>query len=494
MAIAASNSATQARILAKLRRMTPEQRQRILSLAMPRVVDPYFAHIPHPKQQVFLTIQAREAMYGGAAGGGKSDALLMAALQYADVPGYSALLLRRTWPDLNSPGAILDRGRTWLGETDAREQEGGRVWRFPSGARLSFGYIQYDKDKYKYQSAEYQFIGVDELTQWEETTYRYLFSRIRRPKVACLNCGTKLGKQSDGKWRHTQVKLRAARKCRFAYPDPMVLKQYTPAHDGMTIFDIPLRMRSATNPGGIGHEWVKSRFVDRRTRDPKAVFVPALLRDNPSLDEEEYEEVLDYLLPVDRERLKHGDWDTVEEGDMFKRHQFKPLDVPPAEGLVVRFWDNAATAGSGDWTVGVKMRRVPNGTWVVEDVRRGQWSSLQKKQMVRMTALEDGRGCYIRMEQEPGSAGVDVIDDYRRNVLVGFNFDGERSTGDKQQRAIGYASAAEAGNVYMVTSAWNMAYLDEVCQFPFGQNDDQVDASSGAFNWLAFGKRSRLLA
>ena len=72
-------------------------------------------HSPTPKQAEFLACQAKEVFYGGAAGGGKSDALLMAALAYVDVPGYAALLLRRTFADLSLPGALMDRAHQWLG-------------------------------------------------------------------------------------------------------------------------------------------------------------------------------------------------------------------------------------------------------------------------------------------------------------------------------------------------------------------------------------------
>src|SRR6185369_13608050 len=155
-----------------LAKLTPAQQAQLAQLATPRLVEPYMRHIPHPTQQVFLGLNVREALYGGAAGGGKSDALLMAALQYVDVPGYAALLLRRTWPDLVLPGAIMDRAKQWLSGTPARPHDGGRSWTFPSGAKLQFGYLQQDDDKYRYQSAEFQFVGFDELTQWkDESTY-----------------------------------------------------------------------------------------------------------------------------------------------------------------------------------------------------------------------------------------------------------------------------------------------------------------------------------
>src|SRR4051812_7334087 len=96
----------------------------------------WIPHYPHPPQEAFLSLDCREAMYGGAAGGGKSDALLMAALQYVDVPGYSALILRRTFPDLALPGAIMDRSKEWLHGTDAHWNENERRWTFPSGATL----------------------------------------------------------------------------------------------------------------------------------------------------------------------------------------------------------------------------------------------------------------------------------------------------------------------------------------------------------------------
>lgn len=211
-------------------------------------------HTPTVRQQQFLDLECVEALYGGAAGGGKSDALLMAALAYVDVPGYSAVLFRRTYTDLALPGAVMDRAQEWLAGTSAHWSGLSKQWTFPSGATLAFGYLAGARDRYRYQSAEFQFVGFDELTQFEQTDYTYLFSRLRRTE-----------------------ELRS----------------------------VPLRMRAATNPGGVGHDWVKQRFLDA---PEDRIFVPAKLEDNPHLDQAEYEESLAKLDPVTRQQLRDGVW------------------------------------------------------------------------------------------------------------------------------------------------------------------------------------------
>lgn len=225
------------------------------------------------RQAQFLVCEAREAMYGGAAGGGKSFSLLMAALQYVDESGYHAIILRRTFAMLNKPDSIMATSLEWLANTGAAWNEQKHRWRFPSGSTLTFGHMEHARSVYDYQGAAAQFVGYDELTQFEEGMYTYLFSRQRRPA----------GSQ------------------------------------------IPIRMRSGSNPGGLGHEWVKRRFISGDMRKGRA-FIPAKLDDNPNLDRDAYLESLGELDPVTRRQLEDGDWDAIASG-RFRRESFGRYEV-----------------------------------------------------------------------------------------------------------------------------------------------------------------------
>lgn len=177
---------------------------------------------------------------------------------------------------------------------------------------------------------------------------------------------------------------------------------------------------------------------------------------------------------------------TPLEGGMFKRSWIRYGGRFPDHARRVRYWDKAATSGGGDWTVGVLMAE-DEGRYCVEDVVRLQGSPQEVQARVRATAEMDGWDVSVRMEQEPGSSGVDVVDLYARRILQGYDFRAEKVTGDKATRANGLAAAMEAGNVDLVRAHWNMDLIDEMCEFPLGEHDDQVDAMSGAFRELSRG-------
>lgn len=397
--------------------------------------NPYIPHKPTPKQAEFLLDDRREILYGGAAGGGKSIGLLMGALMYVTESGYSALLLRRTYKDLALPEAIMDLADQWLQGTDAKWNNETKTWSFPSGATLTFGYLESEKHKYRYQGAKFNFVGFDELTQFTESQYTYLFSRIRRPKGS----------------------------------------------------NIPSRMRASSNPGGVGHEWVKKRFITNPVNG--RLFIPAGLVDNPHLDQEEYRNSLSELDPVTRAQLEEGNWDIAAKGEMFKRQWVDIVDVVPRCDKYVRYWDCAATKEEGkkdpDWTVGVLMGEL-NGTYYVIDVQRFREDAGESDNLMREQAVIDGVEIPIREEQEGGSSGKKIVSIHSKGIFAGYDYVGIPSSGNKVVRAKPFSAACKNGNVKLLSAPWNSAYMWELEMFPSKDvHDDQMDASSGAFNELS---------
>lgn len=401
------------------------------------------------KQLGFLSLQdQREVFYGGAAAGGKTSGILAAALQYVDTPGYSALLLRRNYKQLYFPGSWIPLSQEWLAHTDARWNAGQKQWTFPSGATLTFGFVgPTEDDRRKYETAAFQFIGIDELTAWREADYRFLFSRLRRPR-------------------------------------------------GMRV---PIRMRSASNPGGrLGHEWVKRRFVTAKTRVEGAVFIPAFLTDNPYIDAEDYIESLKELHPTHWRRLLYGDWDTADPGEMFQPrlwlNEEHYLEEPPDRAVArVRYWDLAAAGEATssnpdpDYTAGARWSRTMDGMYVLEHVLRVRRTPAQVEKLVHDTMIGDTRRTTCWVEQVPG-AGKALIDHFKRNVNPDdgrYTLKGDPVKGSKGIRARPLAALMEDGRKFrIVRGPWNEPLFDEMEAFSedpqqSGAHDDQIDACSG---------------
>lgn len=184
------------------------------------------------------------------------------------------------------------------------------------------------------------------------------------------------------------------------------------------------------------------------------------------------------------------------EGGMFKREWLEIVGAAPVGDRVhrVRSWDKAGTTDGGDWTAGVLMARTREGVCFVEDVIRGQWSAGERNAIIRQTAATDkaqyGR-VEIWLEREGGSGGKES-GEISVKELAGYVAKTEHVTGSKEMRAEPFAIQCEAGNVRLVQGPWNAAYIAELCDFPNGKHDDQVDASSGAFNKLTLNPVRRL--
>lgn len=264
---------------------------------------------PQPRQVEFLSRWEDEALYGGAAGGGKSEALVMEAIRQVHIPHYKGLILRKTYPQLTE---LIEKSLKYYTKAfpNARYNASEHTWHFPSGAKIVFGSMQHTKDKLNYQGKAYDFIAFDELTHFTYEEYIYLSSR-NRPNGPGTRC----------------------------------------------------YIRATANPGGIGHGWVKDRFITaapsmttiwedveielpngtKEKRRRSRIFVPSSVFDNRALLDNDpgYITRLASLPEAERKALLYGDWNSYS-GQFFMEwrdnpehyrdrkwtHVIEPFDIP----------------------------------------------------------------------------------------------------------------------------------------------------------------------
>lgn len=429
-------------------------------------------------QREFCRTAADIAIYGGAAGSGKSFALLYAAAKYTHVPGYTGVVFRRTAPELVGGGSLWELATQLYPVIGARYRESPVLeCRFPSNALIEFRHLQHDKDKHAHQGKQYSFIGFDEVTHFEPSQFWYLVSRMRS------TCGVR-------------PFLRAT-----CNPDPdsfiRTLIDWWIDADG---YPIPERSGVLRWFVRDGDELVWGEHDELARRFPKLpatslTFIPAKLADNPKLLEKDpaYEARLLSLPTVERERLLYGNWNIrPAAGDYFKREWFPIVDETPGEVAArLRAWDKAATEPSEsnpdpDWTRGARVALLRDGRIVIEDIVGLRGRPLAVETAMRNTAEQDGRAVPIVLWQDPGQAGV-VDVEHTLEVLFGFAVKVLRTSKDKETYAGAWSAKAERGKVLLVRGPWNEAFLGEAGAFPKGRHDDAIDAVSLAVQALAGG-------
>ena len=303
-----------------------------------------------PRQRAFIAAPEREVLFGGAAGGGKSFGQLIDALLYAlKYPGSKQLILRRTYPELEK--SLIRVSQTVFPRSVYTYNGSSHVGRFRNGSLIDFGYSASEADVFQYQSAEYDVIRFDELTHFTEFQYVYMLSRLRG------------------------------------------------------VNGYPKQIKSSTNPGGVGHAWVKERFIDPSPPDApfrgedggSRIFLPSKIDDNPFLvrADPEYRERLLALPENERRALLYGDWNLLE-GRFFREFRYDEHTVDPFP--IPAHWRKYRTLDYGlDRLACLWAALDPDGNvWIYREVCRSDLIISDAARAI-LAAQDEGEGVYATL-------------------------------------------------------------------------------------------------
>lgn len=433
-------------------------------------------------QAAFLGSSADIAIYGGAAGGGKTWALLMEPLRHVANSGFGAVFFRRTLVQVRNEGGLWDEAeKLYPGLAASPRSAPDLSWTFPSGASVSFGHLEHEKTVLNWQGAQIPLICFDELCHFTAKQFWYLLSRNRsmcgvRPYVRAT-CNP----DADS-WVAEFISWWIDQATGFAIPERAgVLRWFVRIGDAIIWADRPEDLAQHVDLNG-------------NPIPPKSVtFIPAKLSDNAALMAADpgYLANLMALPTVERERLLGGNWKIrPAAGLFFQRSWCQVVDAVPSDVRWVRGWDLAGTpkteGNDPDWTCGTKIGKTPDGRYFIADHRRDRTSPAGVERMIKNTADLDGRTVKISLPQDPGQAGKSQIATLTK-LLVGYNVRSSPESGDKITRFSGFSAQAEAGNVFVLRGPWNEIWFTELEGFPAGAHDDDADSTSRAFNALIDG-------
>jgi predicted phage terminase large subunit-like protein len=429
-------------------------------------------------QERFLSTSADIAFYGGAAGGGKTWALLLEPLRHADNPNFGAVIFRRNSKQVRNEGGLWDESAKLYPAVGASPQESILQWRFARGAKLKFDHLEHEKNKYDWQGAQIPFIGFDELTHFTKSQFLYMLSRNRS------TCGIKpyiraTTNPDAESWVADFISWYIDQDTGFAIPERSgIIRYFTSVSNEIVWADAP--------------DELLSLYPDLSENDIKSfTFITASVFDNKILlaQDPSYLGNLKAQTLVERERLLNGNWKIrPSSGLYFQRGYFPIVDAVPAGARRVRCWDLAATEADDinnpDWTVGMRMSRDDHGRFYIEHIERLRGSPEKVERSIMNCAASDTHAVTIRIPQDPGQAGKSQALYFTR-LLAGYTVKTQRVTGDKVTRASPASSQAEAGNISLVRGAWNEAFLAEAENFPSAKSkDDQIDALSDCIDEL----------
>ncbi len=463
---------------------------------------------PQPgPQTAFAACPADICIFGGEAGGGKSDALLQEALKWVKWPGYEAVILRRNHIDLKGAGGLWKRAKEIYRPFGATFREGqymDAVWP-ESNSVIQFTHMHEEaKLEESWQGRQLAFVGIDEATHFTERQFWYIYTRLR------TTCGM-------------TPYLRAT--CN-PDPDSFLAKLLSWWIDQETGYPLPERDGVIRWLCRLDDDiyWFDSKeecqeylneIEDLQQAPISFTFIRSRLSDNPALTDKDpgYAARIAVQGSVDRERLGKGNWKIkAQSGSMFNRAWFDVIDVvPPMRdwAFCVRAWDKAATKPNfdnkdPDWTRGVKLIKLKNGHVIVADVVSLRDTPGKVDELMIATAKADGSKCPQALWQDPGASGVSdkehTIEIFRKkapNVRLVWQC--------ASKNKVAYAKPVSAWcdpmtsqgvqRMHVLNAHWTSGYLAELDNFPpppgvagKGKHDDQVDATSRGWIELEKGR------
>lgn len=444
-------------------------------------------------QTMFMTSSADIIIYGGAAGGGKTFALLLEALRHKDVAGFGGVIFRQQYNQITAEGGLWDSSNKLFNQVpDAEPRKSPKLhWRFKGGAKLNFAHIEREEDLRSWQGTQIAYIGFDELTHFTKHMFLFMLSRNRS------TCGVKpyvratCNPDADS-WVADLISWWIDQDTGYPIAERSgQIRWMVTINDAITFF--PTREEAVKHALDSGIKPEEAEIM------PKSfTFIASSIEDNKKLLEVDpgYMANLRALTEVDMERLLKGNWKIkAAAGKYFQRAHVAGRmlsDIPTDVIYWCRAWDIAATdedeGGDPDFTSSTLMGRRKDGSFVVANVTNDRVKAGDVENLLKVTAIADrarfGAMYHIRIPQDPGAAGKIVAKSWVK-MLAGFNVKAEPVSGSKEDRATPFAAQWQNGNVYVVEGPWNDMYFSQLESFPESKHDDMVDSSSDAFNECA---------
>lgn len=434
---------------------------------------------PQPGQQTkILECSADIGIYGGAAFGGKTFALLLEGARFLNIPRYGPVFFRRTLPEIEQEGGAWDKSEEIFYGIGGIPNLNKHKWYFPSGSTFTFAHLQYEQDVRKWLSSQIPVLLIDQAEGFSAKMFWALVGRNRSD--IGIRPYTRVGCNPDpDSFLAKFLEWWIDQTTGYPIPDRDGVTRYMARDEGDTI-------HWGDTPGEVSH-------LCRAGANPLSVcFIHATMEDNPigTKADPDYVNKLAAQPLVEWLRYGKGNWKIRAGIGIFKRDNFLLCSEVPAVAARVRWWDTAATKDGGAFTCGVLLAKDQFKRVYVEDVVRKQVDGIRRDKLMRQTADLDRfnygsqRNVVQWKEQEPGGDGKKVAEEFPR-LMEGHEAYTETTAKDKVTMAGPWRSQVEAGNVFVKLAPWTESYLAEHDAFPHSPYMDQVDASARGYIKLA---------